>query len=182
VFAVARYARGHVIRPIRAFAALAISGVGATVLALGGAPVPRAFLAMTACLALAFSVNRRMTSRPRWPALRRAAWIVAAAVMLAAMPTDAPRGAGSLAFAIGVVELALLATAVLLVVWAIVRVAHGVRADPGDRLLIGALGGIVAFLVLLVTTVPPPPAGWLYPFSILLGAALARANGNLRVS
>jgi hypothetical protein len=102
-------------------------------------------------------------------------------MMLAAMPTNGPRATGSFAFSIGEAELALIAMAVLLLA-AIVRLAQGVWADPGDRLLIGALGGIVAFVVLLVTTVPPPPVGWLYPFYILLGAALARANGNLRVS
>lgn len=168
-------------RPIRFFGALAIAGLGAACLAFAGWSVARAFLAMTACLALAFSVNRRPASRSRRPGLRRAGWIVAAAVMLAAMPADAPRGSGAWAFAIGEAELALIAAAVLLLLWAIVRLAQGVRADPGDRLLIGALAGIVAFVVLLVTTLPPPPVGWLYPFFILLGAALARANGNLRV-
>jgi hypothetical protein len=170
-----------VIRPIRCFGALAIGGLVAALLAFAGLAVPRAFLAMTACLALAFSVNRRPASPPRRPALRRAGWIVAAAMMLAAMPTNGPRASGSFAFSIGEAELALIAMAVLLLLAAIVRLAQGVRADPGDRLLVGALGGILAFVVLLVTTVPPPPVGWLYPFCILLGAALARANGNLRV-
>ncbi len=171
------------IRPIRFFGALAIAGLGAACLAFAGWSVARAFLAMTACLALAFSVNGRPASRSEQPGLRRASWIVAAAVMLAAMPTDVPResGAGAFGFAIGEAELALIAMAVLLLLWAIVRLAQGVRADPGDRLLIGALAGIVAFVVLLVTTLPPPPVGWLYPFFILLGAALARANGNLRM-
>jgi hypothetical protein len=173
-----------VIRPIRFFGALTIGGLGAACLAFAGWSVARAFLAMTACLALAFSVNRRPASQSRRPGLWRGGWIVAAAVMLAAMPTDVPGGSGAWAwgFAIGEAELALVATAVLLLLWAIVRLARGVRADPGDRLLIGALAGIVAFVVLLVTTWPPPPVGWLYPFFILLGAALARANGNLNTT
>jgi hypothetical protein len=180
VFAVARYARGHVIRPIRIVCALAIGGVGAAVLALAGIGVPRAFLAMTACLALAFSVNRRPARPPRWPALGRAGWIIAAALMLAAMPADVPRESGAFAFAIGGVELALVAAVLLLLLAAIVRLTQGVRADPGDRLLVGVLGGIVAFVALVVTSLPPPAAGWIYLFCVLLGAGLARANGNLR--
>jgi hypothetical protein len=181
VFVVARYARGHVIRPIRIVATLAISGLGAALLAFVGFDIPRAFLAMTACLALALSVNRRPTRPPRWPALRRAGWIVAAALMLAAMPGDVPRESGGWGFAISEVELALVAVVVLLIVAAVVRLAQGVRADPGDRLLVGVLGGVVAFVALWVTSVPPPAPGWVYPFWLLLGAALARANGNLRV-
>jgi hypothetical protein len=160
---------------------MALAGLAAAFLAFAGLAVPRALLAMTACLALAFSVNRRPANPPRWPALRRAGWLVAAGLMLAAMPTDVPRGSGIFAFSIGEAELALIAIAVLLLLAAIVRLAQGMWADPGDRLLIGALGGIVAFVVLLVTTLPPPAVGWLYPFFILLGAALARANGDLRV-
>jgi len=170
-----------VIRPVRFFGALAIGGAAAAVLALGGAAVPRAFLAMCACLALAFSVNRRPASPPRRPALNRAGWIVAAAVMLAAIPTDVPRAGGAFGFSIIGIELVLVAMTILLLLAAIGRLAQGVGADPGDRLLAGALSGVVAFIVLLVTTLPPAPVGWLYPFFILVGAALERANGNLRV-
>jgi hypothetical protein len=179
VFAAARYARGHVIRPIRIFGVLAIAGAAAAVLAFGRLPVPRAFLGMCACLALAFSVNRRPTQPPRWPALSRALWIAAAALMLAALPSDVPRAAGAFAFTIGEIELLLLVAAAVALLAAVVRLVRGIRADAGDRLLIGALTGIVAFVV-LAPHIPPPPVWWIYPFALLLGAALARANGNLR--
>jgi len=178
VYVVARVARGHVMRPIRIFCALAIAGAGAALLALGGAVVPRAFLAMTACVALAFSVNRRLTRPRRWPRLGRAGWLVAAAVMLAAIPTDVPREGGSFAFSISEIELALIAVVALSLIVALVTVARGIRADRGDRLLVGVLAGLVAFMVLF-PHVPPPAPAWLYPFAILVGGALARANGNL---
>jgi hypothetical protein len=134
---------------------------------------------MTACLALAFAVNRRPTRRRRRPGLTRAGWIAAAASMFAAMPGDAPR-AGAAALVVSGGELAVLAILVVLVLAAIVAVARGVNADRDDRLLIGALGGIVAFVALAAASVPPPAIGWIYPFSVLIGAALARANGNIR--
>lgn len=177
----ARAAAGHVIRPIRIFGAIAVAGALAAPLALGGLPIPRAFLAMCAAAALAFAVNRRPTRRRQRPVFVRAAWIGAAALMFAAMPSHPRAGAGGLGFAISFGELAGIAAVALLLLAAIVRAAQGVRADPDDRLLIGALAGIVAFAALFVTELPPPSAAWLHPFAVLIGAALARANGNLRV-
>jgi len=176
---VARYAGGHVIRPIRIFGLLAMAGAVAAVLEFAQLPVPRAFLGMCACLALAFSVNRRPTQPPRWPALSRALWIAAAALMLAALPSDVPRAGGGFGFAIDEIELLALAAAAIGVLAAAVRMIRGLRADSGDRLLMGALTGIVAFVV-LAPHVPPPPVWWIYPFALLLGASLARANGNVR--
>src|SRR5262245_31588323 len=92
--ATAWYARGHVVRPIRIFTVLAIAGAAAAIAAFAGVVVPQAFLAMSAALALASSVNRRLTLRPRHPQARRAWWIAAAAIMLAAMPSDVPREGG----------------------------------------------------------------------------------------
>jgi len=175
----ARFAGGRVIRPIRIFGALALAGVAAAVLAFAQAPVPRAFLGMTACLALAFSVNTRMTRPPRWPLMRRAGWIAAAAVMLGAVPSDVPRTGGAFAFSIGELELLGIAAAALALLAAVVRIVRGIRADTGDRLLMGALAGVAAFVV-LAPHIPPPPMWWIHPFALLLGAALARANGNLR--
>jgi len=179
VFAVSRYARGHVIRPIRIFGVLAMAGAVAAVLAFAQLRVPRAFLGMCACLALAFSVNRRPTQPPRHPALNRALWIVAMALMLAALPADVRRAGGAFAFAIGELELLVLVAAAIGVLAAVVRVIRGLRADSGDRLLTGALMGIVTFVV-LAPHIPPPPVWWIYPFALLVGASLARANGNLR--
>jgi hypothetical protein len=179
VYVVARVARGHVMRPIRIFCALAIGGAAAAVFALAGGVVPRAFLAMAACVALAFSVNKRLTRPRRWPRLGRTVWLVAAALMLAAIPTDVPREGGSFAFSISEIELALIAVVAMALIAALVTVARGIRADRGDRLLVGVLAGLVVFVVLF-PHVPPPAPVWIYPFAILAGGALARANGNLK--
>jgi len=170
-----------VIRPIRCFGAIAIGGLGAAFLAFAGFAVPRAFLAMAACLALAFSVNRRPARPPRWPALRRAGWLVATALMLAAISVDVPSGSGAFAFAIGEPELIVFAAAAFGLSAVVGRIIRGIFADRDDRLLMGAVAGIVAFVVLFATSLPLPGVEWLYVFSILLGAALARANGNLSV-
>jgi hypothetical protein len=176
---VARVARGRVIRPIRIFGALAIAGAGAAIAAFGGAPVPRAFLSMTAAIALAFAVNRRPISRPRYPAVRRIGWIAAAALMLAALPPPKGRGAGGLGFAITLTDLAVIAAVAATLIGASIRSVRGMRADPGDRLLVGVVGGIVAFAALFILDVPLPHSAWLYPFAIAVGSAVARANGNL---
>jgi hypothetical protein len=174
----ARAARAHVLRPVRVFGAIAMAGVVAALLAFTGLAVPRAFLAMSAAVTLGFAVNHRPIAR-RWRApLRRAGWIACAAVMFAAIPSDVPRESGSVAFSIGTVELLLAAIVVLVLLAAFVRIAIGIRADPGDHVLVGVLGGLVAF-VLLFPHVPPPHPAWLYPFALTAGAALARANGNL---
>jgi hypothetical protein len=178
--AVAWYARGHVVRPIRIFALVAIAGAAAALPALAGFSVPRAFLGMSAALALAGSVNRRLTWRPRRPLVRRGAWIAAAAIMLAAMPGDVPREGGAFAERYTTIELAIAAGVLCLVVAVIIRIARGIVADRGDRLLVGALGGIVVYVVLWFNAIPDHSAAWNYPFWILLGAADARAYGNLR--
>lgn len=180
VFASARYAGGHVVRPIRIFVATAAAGVVAAGLTFAWLRVPHAFLAMTACLALALSVNRRLTRPPRRPLLRRGLWIAAAALMLAAMTLDTRTGSGALAFVLAGFEIFAVPVAVLGLVVAFVQLVRGVLADRADRLLMGAIGGLVAFVVLFATRLPPPAVEWLYPFSIVLGAALARANGNVR--
>jgi hypothetical protein len=176
---VARVARGHVTRPIRIFGALAIAGAAAAVLALGGVPISRAFLAMTAAIALAFAVNRRPTRRPRYPAVQRGAWIAAAAVMIAAFPADAPKRSGGFGFTVSMVDLVLIAAVAAAMLAATMRCVRGLHADPGDRLLIGVLGGIVAFAALFILQLPPLPAAWLYPFAVAIGAGVARAGGNI---
>jgi hypothetical protein len=135
---------------------------------------------MSAVLALAFAVNRRPTRRPRRPQMRRGAWIAAAALMLAAMPTEAEQGSGGWGFAASMIDVVVVAAIAVLALVAIVRAVQGVRADPDDRLLIGAIGGIVAFAALSIVRFPLHPAVSLYPFAVAIGAAVARANGNLR--
>jgi hypothetical protein len=165
--------------PIRIFGAIAIAGAVSAVFALTGAAVPRAFLAMGAALALAFSINMRPLRSTRHPLLRRTVWIAAAAVMLAAIPSDAPRGgAGAWGFAIGALELLAIAVIALAVMAAFIRIVRGIRADPDDRLLIGALAALAVFVVLFAR-LPPPDARWLYPFALVAGGAVARATGNI---
>jgi hypothetical protein len=174
----ARVARAHVIRPVRVFGAIAVAGAVAAPLALAGFAVPRAFLAMSAAVTLGFAVNRRPIAQT-WPApARRVAWIACAALMFAAIPSDVPRGSGAFAFRIGAIDVAAAALIALALLAVLVRIAMGVRADWGDRVLIGMLGGLVAF-ALLFPRVPPPHPLWLYPFALAAGAALARANGNI---
>jgi hypothetical protein len=168
------------VRPIRIVAALAIAGAVAALLALVGLSVPRAFLGMSAALALAHSVNRRLTRRPRRPLVRRAAWIVAAAIMMAAMPADVPREGGVFAAVYTTIDLAIAGVVLGLVVAVVIRIVRGILADRGDRLLVGALGGIVVNVALWFNAIPFHSAAWNYPFWILLGAADARAYGNLR--
>ena len=175
----ARAARGRVIRPIRIFGALAIAGAGGAIAAFGGVAVPRAFLSMTAAIALAFAVNRRPISRPRYPAVRRLGWIAAAALMLAALPSPKGRGAGGLGFAITLPDLAVITAVATALIAVSIRSVRGMRADPEDRLLVGVVGGIVAFAALFIVDAPLPPSAWLYPFAVAVGGAVARANGNL---
>jgi hypothetical protein len=178
--AVAWYARGHVVRPIRIFGALAVGGVLAAVGAFAGVAVPRAALAMCAALALAFSVNRRPLRKSRRPAARRFAWIAAAATMLAAIPTDVPPSGGMSAEIYVTSDLVAALIVFLLVIAVVVRIARGIAADREDRLLIGALGGTVVFAALWIDALPIHSAAWNYPWWTLLGAAHARAYGNIR--
>jgi hypothetical protein len=178
--AVAWFARRHVVRPIRIFGAVAVGGVPAAIAAFAGAAVPRAALAMAAVLALAFSVNRRPLRKPRRPAARRFAWIGAAAMMLAAVPDDVPPSGGIAAVSYTTADIVAALLVFLLIVAALIRIARGVAADRDDRLLIGALGASVAFALLWLDALPIHSAAWNYPWWVLLGAAEARASGNIR--
>jgi hypothetical protein len=61
---------------------------------------------------------------------------------------------------------------------AALRIGRGLRADPGDRLLAGAAVGLGAFVATWLTSHPMLVPEVAYPFWILLGGALARADGN----
>ena len=178
--AVAWYARGHVVRPIRIFAAVAVGGVPAALAAFAGAAVPRQVLVMSAALALAFSINRRPLRKPRRPLVRRFAWIAAAAIMLAAFPTDVPPSGGIDAQRFTTIDLVVTLIVFLLIVAILIRIARGIAADREDRLLIGAFGASVAFALLWIDALPIHSAAWNYPWWVLLGAAHARAYGNMR--
>jgi hypothetical protein len=137
-------------------------------------------LAMTAALALGFSVNRRPLRNPRRPLARRFAWIAAAATMLAALPTDVPPSSATDAEIYNTVDLVVTLIVFLLVITILIRIARGIAADRDDRLLIGAFGGCVAFAALWIDALPIHSAAWNYPWWVLLGAAHARAYGNMR--
>jgi hypothetical protein len=178
--AVAWYARGHVVRPIRIFGAIAVAGGPAAVAAFAGVAVPRAALAMSAALALAFSINRRPLRKPRRPVARRFAWIAAAATMLAAMSTDVPPSGGMSAEIYVTADLVVALIVFLLIIAVVIRMARGIAADREDRLLVGALGGVVVFAALWIDALPLHSAAWNYPWWALLGAGHARAHGNMR--
>ncbi|MBZ5557635.1 MAG: O-antigen ligase family protein [Acidobacteriia bacterium] len=61
---------------------------------------------------------------------------------------------------------------------AAIRLARGVRADPRDVLLLGAVAGVATFVATWMTSHPLLVAEVAYPFWILLGVALARADGD----
>jgi len=59
-----------------------------------------------------------------------------------------------------------------------IRLVRGLRADPGDRLLLGAATGLGAFAATWMTSHPMLVPEVAYPFWMLLGVAMARADGN----
>jgi hypothetical protein len=61
---------------------------------------------------------------------------------------------------------------------AAIRIGRGLRADTDDRLLAGAAAALGAFVATWMTSHPMLVPEVAYPFWILLGAALARADGN----
>ena len=65
-----------------------------------------------------------------------------------------------------------------MLVAAAMRLAHGLRADPNDRLLFGAFAGLSAFVGTWLTSHPMLVQEVAFPFWILLGAAIARADGD----
>ena len=182
------WARRYVIRPIRIFGGLAIAGAGAAALTFARIPIPSHFLVMSACLALAFAVNHRGTTRSIDPAVRRVLWLLAAALILAGLLRRLVFGnmvgAGGAAIFVDVET----GVETLLLLIALVYITRGILADPGDRLLIGALAGLLSPVPVEVVRVmsrgvagiESEPAWWVYPYWLLLIAALARANGNLR--
>jgi hypothetical protein len=68
----------------------------------------------------------------------------------------------------------------LLIIAVVIRMARGIAADREDRLLVGALGGVVVFAALWIDALPVHSAAWNYPWWALLGAGHARAHGNMR--
>jgi hypothetical protein len=76
---------------------------------------------------------------------------------------------------LGVIGLA----AFLWLLWAAaLRLVAGWKANPGDRLLIGSAAALTAFVVTWSTGHPMLVPEVAYPFWILLGVAVARADGD----
>jgi O-antigen ligase len=313
---VAHHARDHVVRPAQLFAAIAIAGAGAALVTLttffttalqaatageffwrvaysrmsvhvADLNAAGSFFAMTTFAAIAAAWNDRHPRRPRYPRLRRAGWIAAAMLMLAAMWISGSRmalvatlgGLGVIAAVVGPVQfrrwprwvvVTTASLAVLFVVAALlgldprpsaartasrmvsmradfmltglrmvasaplfgvgigryyemsggfmpasiywfyfhenahnnflqiagelgiaglaaflwllgaaaVRIGRGLAANRGDRLLLGAAVGLGAFVATWMTSHPMLVREVAYPFWILLGAALARADGD----
>ena len=78
----------------------------------------------------------------------------------------------------GELGLAGLAAFVWMLAVATKRLMRGVRADHGDRLLVGACVALGAFVLTWMTSHPMLVPEVAYPFWILLGAAIARADGD----
>jgi O-antigen ligase len=62
----------------------------------------------------------------------------------------------------------------------VMRMVRGLRASADDRLLAGALTGVAAFAITWMSGHPLLSPEVAFPFWILLGAAVARADGNRR--
>ena len=99
--------------------------------------------------------------------------------MLAAL-TDVPPFAGTAAEIYTTGDLVAALIVFLLVIAILFRIARGIAADRDDRLLIGVFGGCVAFALLWIDALPIHSSAWNYPWWVLLGAAHARACGNMR--
>jgi len=59
-----------------------------------------------------------------------------------------------------------------------IRMIRGLLADPGDRLLLGAAIGLAVFVATWTTSHPMLVAEVAYPFWMLVGVAIARADGD----
>lgn len=73
-----------------------------------------------------------------------------------------------------------LAAFVWLLVAAAIRIGRGLQADPEDRLLGVATVGLAAFVATWMTSHPMLVAEVAYPFWMLVGATLARADGDVQ--
>ncbi|HKB11128.1 MAG TPA: O-antigen ligase family protein [Vicinamibacterales bacterium] len=73
-----------------------------------------------------------------------------------------------------------LAAFLWLIVAAGIRLARGLRGDPGDRLLAGAAAALAAFVATWLTGHPLLTPEVAFPFWILAGAAIARADAHRR--
>ena len=71
-----------------------------------------------------------------------------------------------------------LAASLWLIGAAAVRLVRGLRAKPGDRLLAGGLSGLAAFVVTWMSGHPLLTPEVAFPFWMLLGASIARADGH----
>lgn len=80
----------------------------------------------------------------------------------------------------GELGLAGLAAFLWLLVTSAWRLAKGLRASPGDWLLAGAFAGLAAFIITWTTGHPLLTPEVAFPFWIVVGAAVARADGNRR--
>jgi hypothetical protein len=184
---VARHARDAVTRPAQLVAATALAGALAAFVVLETqvhiSLHASSFFVMTAFVALALAMNRRHTRVPRYPRVTRALWIGAAALMTVAMWAGAARMAPPAAAhrflqIAGPLRVAALAAFVWMLGAMAMRLARGLRADPGDRLLVGSAAALAVFLVIWTTSYPRIAPEIAFPFWILAGAALARADGN----
>jgi len=70
-----------------------------------------------------------------------------------------------------------LAAFVWLLLAATIRLLRGLRASPGDRLLAGTIAALGAFVATWMTSHPMLVAEVAFPFWILLGIGIARADG-----
>jgi hypothetical protein len=187
MFVVARHARDAVTRPAQLVAATALAGALAALVTLTTsartALHASSFFVMTAFVALALAMNDRHARVPRYPRVRQVLWIGAAALIIVPIWIGGSRmapAAATHAFLqmTSPFRLAALAAFVWMLGAMAMRLARGLRADPGDRLLIGSAAALAAFLATWATSDPILVAQVALPFWMLAGAALTRADGN----
>jgi len=184
---VARHTRDAVTRPAQLVAVTAFAGALAAFVVLETqvhvSLHASSFFVMAAFVAIALAMNRRHTRVPRHPRVRRALWIGAAALMIVSMWAGGSRMAPAapthdVLQTAGPARVAALAAFAWLLGAMAMRLARGLRADPGDRLLLGCATALAAFLVIWMTSYPSIVPEIAFPFWILAGAALTRADGD----
>jgi hypothetical protein len=191
---VARHARDGVARPVQLLQSMAAAGAASALLVFvwarpfaPGAAGP--YFAMTVCVGLALvfhHIGAECQGQRRWvPGV--AALAVAGLVVGGAHSLDQRFSPSrSVSHAIGLdTRSALTVLGVLVLVWLLAtgarRIARGLRASPSDLLLMGAAVALIVFVTARTMSVPLLTPEAAYPFWMLCGIAVARADGDAQL-
>lgn len=147
-----------------AAAVVAIAGIGAARLAIEGT-------------ALSFVAARHARDGVMRPI--HLIWAAGMGGFVAVAFSTHDEGAGGAAavfnLPLGVLALAALLWMLIAFTW---RVIRALKANPWDRALIGSIAALTLLLVVWIARSPFSNGVAIYPFAILLGATIARADGD----